>query len=210
MKRQIKVKDLVSEGIDIYNRFRKKISEDFSREYLNEQHTVNVNIWYHGSKEKFDKFKLKNGTLFDINYKSPIFLTSNVEFAKYYAGNYSPYIYKVKVLTDNILDFRELPSTYDLLMYYEKNKINTDIKVKYYEIGQNLLDYIEDKFHDDDIDRKYNNLLDGDYSSIEQTWVYDWLKLNNYDGAYIIETKELNLLIFDDSKIKILSFEALL
>jgi len=32
MKRQIKVKDLVSEGIDIHNRFRKKITEDFSRE----------------------------------------------------------------------------------------------------------------------------------------------------------------------------------
>jgi hypothetical protein len=187
----------------------KKLLEDSVLEHLNEQHTANNNIWYHGSKEKFDKFKIKNGTLFDANYKSPIFLTSNIEFAKYYAGSYTPYIYKIKVLTDNIMDFRELPSTYDLLMYYEKNKINSDIKPEYYEIGKNLEEFIEHKFPDDDIDKKYNNLLDGDYSSIEQTWVYDWLKLNNYDGAYIIETKELNLLIFDDSKIKILSIEAL-
>lgn len=178
------------------------------REYLNEQQTTNKNIWYHGSKEKFDKFKIKNGTLFDANYKSPIFLSSNIEFAKYYAGSYTPYIYKCKVLTDNIMDFRELPSTYDLLMYYEKNKINSDIKPEYYEIGKNLEEFIERKFPDD-IDRKYNNLLDGDYSSIEQTWVYDWLRLNNYDGAYIIETKELNLLIFDETKIKILSIDAL-
>ncbi len=179
------------------------------REYLNEQLIVNDNTWYHGSKEKFDKFKIKNGTLFDINYKSPIFLTSNIEFAKYYAGNYSPHIYKIQVLTNNIIDFRKLPSTYDLLMYYEKSKVNDKIGVEYYVIGKNLLEYIEDKFPDDDIDRKYNNLLDGDYSSIEQTWVYDWLKLNGYDGTYIIETKELNLLIFDETKIKILSIEVL-
>ena len=72
-----------------------------------------------------------------------------------------------------------------------------------------MLDYLYDKFPDRDIDRMYNNLLDGDYSSIEQTWVYDWLKQENYDGAYIIETKELNLLIFDETKLKILSIEAL-
>jgi len=176
------------------------------REYINEQLIVNDNTWYHGSKEKFDKFKIKNGTLFDMNYKSPIFLTSNIEFAKYYAGNY---IYKIQVLTNNIIDFRKLPSTYDLLMYYEKSKVNDKIGVEYYVIGKNLLEYIEDKFPDDNIDRKYNNLLDGDYSSIEQTWVYDWLKLNGYDGTYIIETKELNLLIFDETKIKILSIEVL-
>jgi len=58
-------------------------------------------------------------------------------------------------------------------MYYEKSKVNDKIGVEYYVIGKNLLEYIEDKFPDDDIDRKYNNLLDGDYSSIEQTWVYD-------------------------------------
>jgi hypothetical protein len=179
------------------------------REYLNEQQVMLNNVWYHGSKEKFDKFKLKRGTLFDADYTSPIFLTSNIEFAKYYAGNYSPYIYKIKVLTKNIMDFRQLPSTYDLLMYYEKNKRNPDIELKFYEIGKNLLDYIEDKFTDDNIDRLYNDLLDGDYSSIEQTWVYNWLKQKKYDGAYIIETKELNLLIFDETKLKILSIEAL-
>ena len=62
-----------------------------------------------------------------MKFSSPIFLTSNFEFAKSYAGSYTPYIYKVKVLTDNIMDFRNLPSTYDLLMYYEKNKILYDI-----------------------------------------------------------------------------------
>lgn len=179
------------------------------REYLKEQQDYSNNIWYHGSNQKFDKFKLKKGTLFDIDYMSPIFLTSNIKFAKYYAGSYSPHIYTIKVLTNNIMDFRKLPSTYDLLMYYEKNKINSDIELEFYEIGNSLLNYIEEKFPDDDVDRKYNNLLDGDYSSIEQVWVYEWLKNNKYDGAYVIETKELNLLIFDESKIKILSVEAI-
>ena len=179
------------------------------REYLNEQHETLNNIWYHGSKEKFDKFKLKQGTLFDTNYTAPIFLTSNIEFAKYYAGYYSPYIYKIKVLTDNIMDFRKLPNAYDILMFNDKNENKKNIDIKYFEIGNNLLDYLYDKFPDRDIDRMYNDLLDGDYSSIEQTWVYDWLKQENYDGAYIIETKELNLLIFDETKLKILSIEAL-
>lgn len=72
------------------------------------------------------------------------------------------------------------------------------------------MDYTEDKFTDDiDIERLYNNLLDDDYSSIEQTWVYEWLKQEKYDGTYIIETRELNLLIFDETKLKILSIEAL-
>ncbi len=179
------------------------------REYLNEQHTVNNNIWYHGSKEKFDKFKLKNGTLFDANYISPIFLTSNKDFASYYAGYSTPYIYTVKVLSNNIMDFRNLPNAYEILMFNEKHQNEKNINIKYFEIGNNLLDFLYDRFPDRDIDRMYNDLLDGDYSSIEQTWVYDWLKLNNYDGAYIIETKELNMLLFDDSKIKILSIEAL-
>ena len=48
------------------------------REYLNEQYSQTNNIWYHGSKEKFDKFKLKQGTLFDADYTAPIFLTSNI------------------------------------------------------------------------------------------------------------------------------------
>jgi hypothetical protein len=184
--------------------------EKIVNEVLNEQNTSNNNIWYHGSEENFDKFKITKGTLFDADYESPIFLTSNIEFAKYYAGGKAPYIYKVKVLTDNIMDFRELPSSYDLLMYYEKNKINNEIKVEYYKIGKNLLDYLDSTFPPDvDTDRKYNNLLDGDYSSIEQIWVYDWLKLNNYDGTYIIETKVLNLFIFDENKIKILSINEL-
>lgn len=46
---------------------------------------------------------------------------------------------------------------------------------------KNSQEYIESKFPDDDyIDRKYSSLLSGDYSSIEQTWVYDWLK-ERYD-----------------------------
>ena len=28
------------------------------REYLNEQQVMLNNVWYHGSKEKFDKFKI--------------------------------------------------------------------------------------------------------------------------------------------------------
>lgn len=165
-------------------------------------------LWYHGSKNKFDKFKLKTGTLLDANYTSPIFLSSSEDFAKEYAGHQTPYVYTVKILTDNIMDFRNLPSTYDLEMYNVKGKLNSKSDVKFYEIGNQLLEYIEDKFPDDYTDRMYDNLLDGDYSSIEQDWVYDWLKENNYDGAYVIETRELNVFIFDDSVLKILSVKS--
>ncbi len=181
----------------------KKTQEQISENIKNKR--TNSTMWYHGSKTKFDKFKLKQGTLFDANYTSPIFLTSNIEFAKYYAGHKTPHIYKIKVLTNNIMDFRSLPSSYDLLMYYEKGKINSNIDIQFYKIGKSLMKYIENKFPNDNVDRLYNNLLDGDYSSIEQIWVYHWLKLNNYDGAYVVESKDLNLLIFDESKIKIIS-----
>ena len=171
------------------------------REYLNEQHEMLNNVWYHGSKEKFDKFKLKQGTLFDADYTAPIFLTSNIEFAKQYAGNYSPYIYKIKVLTDNIMDFRKLPSSIEL----DKQNI----------IGNNLLDFIYDNLENKKYnfywsypERCYDYLRSGEYSEVERTWVYDWLKQNKYDGAYIIETNQLNLLIFDETKLKILSIEA--
>lgn len=193
----------------------KKFIATTIREYLNEQQEILNNIWYHGSKEKFDKFKLKQGTLFDIDYTSPIFLTSNIEFAKYYASGYSPYIYKIKVLTNNIMDFRQLPSTNDILMYYEKNKINNDIDIKFYDIGKKLLDFIYENWDNGKYnfywsypERCYDSLTSIDYSEVERTWVYDWLKQEKYDGAYIIETKELNLLIFDETKLKILSIEA--
>lgn len=180
----------------------KKFIATTIREYLNEQQEMSNNIWYHGSKEKFDKFKLKQGTLFDVDYTSPIFLSSNIEFAKYYATGYSPYIYKIKVLTNNIMDFRQLP-TIDKLD--DKNVI-----------GNKLLDFIYDNWDNEKYnfywsypEKCYNSLTNIDYSDVERTWVYDWLKQEKYDGAYIIETKELNLLIFDETKLKILSVEAL-
>jgi len=47
-------------GISIYKRMElRKFIVTTIREYLNEQLIVNDNTWYHGSKEKFDKFKIK-------------------------------------------------------------------------------------------------------------------------------------------------------
>ena len=167
------------------------------KDYLNETNINNDNIWYHGSKIKFDKFKLKQGTLFDIDYTSPIFLTSNINFAKAYAGDYTPYIYTIKLLTDNIMDFRKLPEEYDIK--------EDDI------IANNLINFIYDNWDNTKYnfywgypEKCYSNLLSGEYSEVERTWVYDWLKLNNFDGAYLIETGELNVLIFDESSIEIL------
>jgi len=166
------------------------------------------NVWYHGSPNKFDEFKLKKGTLLDTDYTSPIFLSSDKTFAEYYSGHQDSYIYTIELLTDNIMDFRNLPSTYDLLMYEEKGAKKPNISQEYYEIGKKLLNYIDNKFDEDiDIDRLYNNLLDGDYSSIERPWVYDWLKANKYAGAYVMETKSLNLFIFDEKDIKIINVE---
>lgn len=172
-------------------------------DYLNEnknEDNVNDIIWYHGSKEKFDKFKLKKGTLYNLNHTSPIFLTSNLDFATNYAGNYSPYIYKVKVLTDNIMDFRKLPNVVDIK--------ESD------EVANSLLDFIYDNFENNKYnfywaypERCYQYLLSGEYSEVERLWVLDWLKINGYDGSYLIETDVLNLLIFDETKIEIVSVE---
>ncbi len=168
-------------------------------DFLNEtNNNNNNNIWYHGSKDKFDNFKLKQGTLFDYNYTSPLFLTSDINFAKAYAGDYTPYIYIVKLLTDNIMDFRKLPLASEIK--------DGDI------IANNLIDFIYDNWENKKYnfywsypEKCYNNLISGEYSEVERTWVYEWLKLNNYDGAYLIETDVLNLLIFNESSIEILN-----
>lgn len=171
--------------------------------FLNE----NKNIWYHGSSKKFSQFKLKKGTLYDLDYISPIFLTSDKGFAMYHAGYKTPYLYTVEVKTDNIFDFRKLPSSFNLYLFFEKNQKKADFTELYYKKGNNLLNYIENLYPDRNTDSMYNDLLSGDYSSIEHTWVYNWLKMNNYDGCYIIESGVLNLLVFDKSAIEILSTE---
>ena len=176
---------------------------------LEELNKFNLNNWFHGSNMKFTNFKYKTGIFNDVNYISPFFLTSDIEFAKYYAGHQTQYIYHIEVLSENIMDFRELPNAYELYMFNENGDKNQYSKQKY-EIGNSILEYLFDLFGDsDDIDKLYNSLLDIEYSSIEKKWVFDWLKKHNYDGAYIIETKVLNLLIFNASKLNIIDLQTI-
>lgn len=162
--------------------------------------------WFHGSKEYFTEFKLKKGTLFDLNYISPIFLTSDIEFAKSNAGYKTPFIYEVEVLTDNIFDSKKLPSGYNL-MYYIEDDIKKDNKD--YELGKKLyMDIFQEKidvkpYSYEDVDELYSNICTGDYSYLEQVWFYEWLKYNDFDGAYIKETGSENLLVFNPKYLKI-------
>lgn len=165
--------------------------------------------WYHGSYSDFDSFKLKKGTFRDLNYTNPIFLTSDYEFAKYYSKG--GIIYTIKLLTDKIFDTSKLPSDLNLY-YYETGKVknaNLTHKNYDYDLALKLKNDIESspEFDDLDISRIYNNFVSGDYSYIEDTWFFDWLKKNDFDGCYVWETGTKNVFIFDPNKLEIVNKE---
>lgn len=167
--------------------------------------------WYHGSYKDFDQFKLKKGTYRDLNYMNPIFLTSEYKFANYYSRCKNGIIYTVEVLTNKIFDPSKLPSDSNLY-YYETGKLknsNLDYKNYDYDLALKLKNDIDSSSEFDDMDTSnfYNNLVTGDYSYLEDTWFFDWLKKNNYDGCYVWETGTKNLFVFDPNKLKILNKE---
>ena len=53
--------------------------------------------------------------------------------------------------------------------------------------------------------RQYNRALSAVDDSLGR--ITDWLKANKYAGAYVMETKSLNLFIFDEKDIKIINVE---
>jgi len=165
-------------------------------------------FWYHGSHEDFDRFRCKQGTLWDPYYNnSPIFLTSDKYFAEGYGLCKGGMLYTVKVLTDKIFNVKSLPFDIDIYRYEEKGIKKPDLD---YDTGIKLRNYIDTIFDDDiDTSRKYNNLLSGDYSYIEEVWFFEWLKQNKFDGCYIYEGGTLNLMIFDPNKIDIVKKERL-
>jgi len=157
--------------------------------------------WYHGSRKEFDSFKIKKGTFLDSNYENPIFLSSDYNFAKNYY--YSNIVYTVEVLTDKIFDFRKLPTDLELYIYETKGKMKNELDD--YDLGLKLRNDMEDipELNDTDISGEYNYIVGGDYSNIEHVWFYEWLKQNNFDGGYVMETRVLNLFIFDPKHLKI-------
>lgn len=78
--------------------------------------SVDNDMWYHGSNLNFNDFNLKKGSFLDKDYINPIFLTSDINFAE----SYGKIIYKIKILTSNIFDFKKLPSGYDILIFNKK------------------------------------------------------------------------------------------
>ena len=166
--------------------------------------------WYHGTYSDFDEFKLKKGTYLDSYYINPIFLTSDREFAYYYSRCKNGIIYSIEVLTDKIFDPSKLPTDLDLY-YYEIGKIDKIKKPKNYDydLALKLRNDIElsPEFKDADTSKYYNGIVFGDFSSIEDTWFFDWLKENDYDGCYVWESGTKNLFIFDSKKLKIIDKE---
>lgn len=157
--------------------------------------------WYHGSREEFDSFRNKKGTFLDSNYQNPIFLTSDYDFAKDW--RYSKIVYTVDVLTDKIFDFRKLPTDLELYIFETKGRKKNESDD--YDLGLKLRNDMEDipELKDTDISGEYNYIVGGDYSNIEQVWFYEWLKQNDFDGGYVMETGILNLFIFDPKHLKI-------
>ena len=104
------------------------------------------------------------------------------------------------------MDFGKLPSSYDLLMFNDYNKRNSEFNDNEYKLGNSLFDTILEKFDDSyNIDQIYNDITSSEYSTIEEDWVFDWLKNNKFDGAFIIETQTINLLIFNPKHLKIIN-----
>lgn len=161
-------------------------------------------IWYHGSKVKFDQFKTfinkGNNT---TESEQPIFLTSDIEFARAYAGHQAPYVYTVKVNGGRFFGDDKLPTGYDLAVSWDGGVRKEGYN---YELGNKLYDDLEDIFPGYDyLDRTYNDIIGGDWDIIESPQFKQWLKNNEYDGAYLWETRVKNVYVFDPSKIEILS-----
>jgi len=184
--------------ITIFRLFEEQIQQDF---------------WYHGSYSDFDSFKLKKGTYLDLNYINPIFFSSDYEFSKYYARYKNGIIYTVKLLTDKIFDPSKLPTDLDLYYYETGNVKNANLNHKNYDydLALKLRKDIDSssEFENTDTSNFYNGIVFGDYSSIEDTWFFDWLKKNDFDGCYVWETGTKNLFIFDPNKIEIVKKEKL-
>lgn len=182
----------------------------FIKQRLREELNNHSIIWYHGANEGFNEFKIKNGSFLDANYNNPIFLTSNYEFAKAYAGYKTPFIYKIKLSTNNIFDYRLLPSAYDIIMYEDKNikkpNLNYNLGIKLYN---DILNEEPKGMGSDDPDRIYNLITGGHYQYMERPWFFDWLKKNKFDGAYVKETDVLNVFIFNINHLKIIGKEKL-
>lgn len=162
-------------------------------------------VWYHGSKVKFDMFKAftNMGTGTTVS-EQPIFLTSDKGFAREYAGYHTPFIYTVKV-TGHFFNPKDLPLGYDLALSWngspEKEGYN-------YELGNKLYDDLPDIFGVEYIDEIYGQILAGNWDTIESHEFKNWLKSTGYDGSYLWETKSRNLFVFDPAKIEILSVES--
>lgn len=86
--------------------------------------TKENNIYYHGSKYKFDEFKMiDNKTYQDFDVPS-WFFTENKEYAKTY-GNY---LYSVRLHVNNIFDLTE-PEHYEIFMNQLKEWYNTEEEI---------------------------------------------------------------------------------
>ena len=152
-------------------------------------------IVYHGSPNDFKEFKLKKGSMFNKKGVSPIFLTTDKDnFAKYYAKQ-NGCVYKIELSDDiKLFDFRKLVDWWDLKPTDYGYKLYNDMYSGKYDLTP----------YNDDIDKLYDYIQSGEYSILERKWFFDWLQDNHYDGSYVIETRTLNLFIFDPKKIRIL------
>jgi len=165
------------------------------REILREELNIINDIWYHGSEEYFNSFKIFNRNhMGNTSVDVPIFLTKDISFAKAYAGHNTPYLYEVKLLNVNIFDYRELQSdeTSDKFSEYFYDEISNIFNV--------------DGEHQYSI---YRQFIYGSFGVLESNEFIHWLEKNNYDGAYINETNSLNVFILNPSKIEIIDIKKL-
>jgi hypothetical protein len=133
-------------------------------EFINE--SFKGKIYYHGTDKEH-------------NLHKDIFLSDNIDFSK----DYGDYIYKVKVLTDNIFDPSFNDKHLDQLFDYFKE--------------------LEDPYDDSIITKEDFKGHSDTWSIIEQDYVLHWIKGSGYDGVQILEGgSNVNLLIFDPKNIK--------
>jgi hypothetical protein len=175
------------------------LDEDKNTLIMNNQNKINNYLWYAGSHNYFSKFKnYKKAGVTSKIIKQPIFLSSNVNFAKYYAGNHG-WIYKVHVNLSNTFDGNMLLNYNE--RYYLDPKTYTSLGKKVYN------DIVNNKIWNDgnkDPEGYIKALANRQWDTLGSPEFITWLKSKGYD-SYLEEGEgDLNLGVFDANKLEIL------
>jgi GNAT superfamily N-acetyltransferase len=157
-------------------------------------------IWYHGSRNHFDQFKtVSKATTSQEVAEVPIFLTPDLEFARWHAGLFG-WIYKVKANVTNTFDGAKLLNYNE--RYYRDPQTYPPLGKKLYE------DIADNKVWSDGSNGPegyIEALANRNWDTTQSPEFIRWMKANGYDSFLEEGEGQTNLGVFDPSKLEILS-----